>query len=114
MKILTEPKNALCKQYQKLLSLDGIELEFEEASVRAIAQKAIQQKSGARGLRAIIEGVMLDTMFELPSREDVSKCVITDASVKGEEKPTLILGERKKVAPRRRTRLPQPQESDVG
>ena len=108
VKILTEPRNALCKQYQKLLSLDGIELEFKDESLRAIARQAIERKSGARGLRAIIEGVMLDTMFDLPSRPDVTKCVITDKAVTGEEKPQLVLGEKKALpTPRRRSRTPK-------
>jgi len=92
--ILTEPKNALCKQYKKLLDMDGIELTFEEDAVRAIARQAIERRSGARGLRAIIENVMLDTMFELPSQEDVTGCVITVDSVNGKSKPQLVRGER--------------------
>ena len=100
--ILTEPKNALCKQYQKLLGLDGIELTFEEDAVRAIAQMAIERKCGARGLRAIIEDVMLDTMFDLPSRKDVSACTITAASVRKEEEPRLTLGARRKPTRRRK------------
>ena len=103
VQILTEPKNALCKQYQKLLGLDGIELIFEEDAVRAIAQKAIERKCGARGLRAIIEEVMLDTMFDLPSRKDVKSCTITAAAVRGEEKPVLTLGRRRKPGRSRRT-----------
>ncbi len=88
-RILTEPKNALCKQYVKLLDMDGIELTFEPEAVRAIARQAIERKCGARGLRAIIENIMLDTMFELPSEEDVTGCVITADSVAGLAKPTL-------------------------
>ena len=92
VRILSEPKNALVKQYQKLMELDGIELDFAPEALSAIAQQALERKSGARGLRAIIESVMMDTMFELPSREDVAKCVITEKSVKGEAKPVLIEG----------------------
>ena len=103
VQILTEPKNALCKQYQKLLGLDGIELTFEEDAVRAIARKAIERKCGARGLRAIIEEVMLDTMFDLPSRKDVKSCTITADAVRGEEKPVLTLGRRRKPGRSRRT-----------
>ena len=88
-RILTEPKNALCKQYVKLLDMDGIELTFEPEAVRAIARQAIERKCGARGLRAIIENAMLDTMFELPSQEDVTGCVITADSVVGLAKPIL-------------------------
>jgi len=102
VQILTEPKNALCKQYQKLLGLDGIELTFEEDAVRAIARLAIERKCGARGLRAIIESVMLDTMFELPGLHEVNACVITEKAVNGEEKPVLKNGLRHKPGRSRR------------
>ncbi|WP_461200179.1 ATP-dependent protease ATP-binding subunit ClpX [Anoxybacillus sp. TBDG-1] len=89
--ILVKPKNALVKQYEKMLELDDVELEFEEEALREIAKRAIERKTGARGLRSIIEGIMLDVMFELPSREDVQKCVITAETVRGEKAPLLIL-----------------------
>ena len=79
--ILTKPKNALCRQYAKLLSMDDVELEFTDEALKAIAHKAMARKSGARGLRAIIEEIMTDTMFELPSLENVKKCVITKDAV---------------------------------
>ena len=88
-RILTEPKNALCKQYVKLLDMDGIELTFEDEAVRAIAKMAIERRCGARGLRAIIENTMIDTMFELPSEEDVTACIITADAVNGKAKPIL-------------------------
>ena len=91
MQILTEPKNALCKQYQKLLDMDGIELTFEPEAVRAIAKQAIERRCGARGLRAIIENVMLDTMFELPSLPEVTGCIIDENAVNG-GKPRLVEG----------------------
>lgn len=87
IEILTEPKNALVKQYQKQLSLDKVELEFEEDALKAIAQKAIQRETGARGLRSIIEKVMLDVMYEVPSRDDVAKIVITEDNVEGVNEP---------------------------
>ena len=90
MRILTEPKNALVRQYSKLLSFDSVELEFTEDALRTIAKQALERKSGARGLRAIIEGVMTDTMYELPSMENLKKCVITKEAVLGQAKPTLI------------------------
>jgi len=102
VQILTQPKNALCKQYQKLLGLDGIELTFQEDAVRAIAKQAIERKCGARGLRAIIENVMLDTMFELPGMHEVNACTITAASVEGKEKPLLSNGLRRKTTRSRR------------
>ena len=79
--ILTEPKNALVKQYQKLLAMDGVELKFTPDALEAIADKAIERKTGARGLRAILEETMLDVMYEIPSREDVGLCTITKECV---------------------------------
>ena len=103
VQILTQPKNALCKQYQKLLGLDGIELTFQEEAVRAIAKQAIERKCGARGLRAIIENVMLDTMFDLPGMHEVNACTITADAVSGKEKPLLTNGLRRKPGRARRT-----------
>lgn len=91
VEILTKPKNALIKQYQKLLELDQVELEFEDNALTEIAKKAIERKTGARGLRSIIEGIMLDIMFELPSREDIQKCVISAETVKSGAAPKLVL-----------------------
>ena len=92
VKILTEPKNALVKQYARLMELDGMELEFEPAALREIAHMAIERKSGARGLRAIMEKALLDTMFELPVREDIAKVVVTPHVIRDGEKPTLVPG----------------------
>ncbi|HFH6644421.1 TPA: ATP-dependent Clp protease ATP-binding subunit ClpX [Streptococcus agalactiae] len=89
VRILTEPRNALVKQYQTLLSYDGVELEFDQDALLAIADKAIERKTGARGLRSIIEETMLDIMFEIPSQEDVTKVRITKAAVEGTNKPVL-------------------------
>lgn len=91
VQILTEPKNALAKQYQKMLELDGVELEFDEGALVEIAKEAIERKTGARGLRSIIESTMLDVMYELPSREDVKKCIITAKTITDKEKPKLLL-----------------------
>lgn len=91
IEILTKPKNALVKQYQKMLELDDVELDFEEDALKEIAKKAIERKTGARGLRSIIEGIMLDVMFDLPSREDITKCVITKETVVDNGVPKLIL-----------------------
>ena len=90
VRIIKEPKNALYKQYQKLLSLDGIELEFEDEAFRAIAHLAVERETGARGLRAILEGIMLRPMYMLPSENDVEKVIITAGFVKGEEELTII------------------------
>ncbi|MGD6974180.1 ATP-dependent protease ATP-binding subunit ClpX [Bacillus altitudinis] len=91
VEILTKPKNALVKQYTKMLELDDVELEFEEDALSEIAKKAIERKTGARGLRSIIEGIMLDVMFDLPSRDDIEKCVITGATVADGVPPRLVL-----------------------
>lgn len=90
VQILTEPKNALVKQYQKLLELDHVELEFTTEALRYIAQEAIKRETGARGLRSIIEGVMLDVMYDLPSRNDVTRCVITEEAVQKSTPPVLV------------------------
>ena len=85
--ILVEPKNALIKQYKRLFELDGVKLEFEPTALNAIAKRAIERKTGARGLRAIMEDVMLDVMFDIPSHDDIDKCTITEAAVTKAEKP---------------------------
>jgi len=90
IEILTEPRNALTKQYQKLFDMEGVELEFREDALRAIARKAMQRKTGARGLRTILENVLLDTMYELPSMANATKVVVDDAVVTGETKPYVI------------------------
>ena len=96
VRILTEPKNALVKQYRRLFEIDGVELEIEEDALRAVAQKAIQRKTGARGLRGILESVMTDIMYEIPSRDDVEKCIITKAAIEEGVRPTLVLKDPKK------------------
>jgi len=90
IQILNEPKNALTKQYQALFKLEGVDLEFREEALRAIAKKAMERKTGARGLRSIVEGVLLDTMYDLPSQDSVSKVVIDESVIKGESAPLLI------------------------
>ncbi|QPC47085.1 ATP-dependent protease ATP-binding subunit ClpX [Mangrovibacillus cuniculi] len=90
IEILTKPKNALVKQYVKMLELDDVELQFEEGALAEIAKKAIERKTGARGLRSIIESIMLDVMYELPSREDIHTCVITKETVLNQAPPKLL------------------------
>jgi ATP-dependent Clp protease ATP-binding subunit ClpX len=101
MQILTEPKNALIKQYQKLFEMEECELEFREEALYTIAKKAMERKTGARGLRTILETVLLDTMYELPGMKDVSKVVIDEAVINGEARPYLVYegNEYKKAAP---------------
>ncbi len=90
IQILTKPKNALVKQYKKLFQMDDVELEFEEEALVEIAKSAMERKTGARGLRSIIESIMLDIMFEIPSREDIVKCIITKETVTDGVRPTLL------------------------
>ncbi|MEG2511955.1 MAG: ATP-dependent Clp protease ATP-binding subunit ClpX [Acetivibrio sp.] len=90
VRILTEPKNAIVKQYKKLFEMDGVELDFEEDAIREIAKRSVERKTGARGLRAIMESSMMDSMYRIPSDETIQKCIITKASVAGEEEPKLL------------------------
>ncbi|MBI4691032.1 MAG: ATP-dependent Clp protease ATP-binding subunit ClpX [Nitrospirae bacterium] len=90
VKILTEPKNALIKQYQKLLSFDNVRLRFTDTALKAIAKKATQRKTGARGLRAILEEVMLDVMYEIPSQKGIKECLINEDTITKKERPILI------------------------
>ena len=89
VRILTEPKNALLKQYQALFDLDGVKLEFTEDAVRAVAKKAVAQKTGARGLRSILESAMMDVMFDIPSDETIGICAITEDVVNGKSAPQI-------------------------
>ena len=98
VQILTEPKNALVKQYQRLFSMEGTELEIRPGALNAIARKALKRKAGARGLRSILEQALLDTMYELPSLNDAEKVVIEENAINGEGKPLVIYGEKPKVA----------------
>lgn len=88
--ILTEPKNAIIKQYKKMFAMDNIELEFDEEALKEIASKAYMQKTGARGLRSIIENVMLEIMYDVPEEKDITKCIITKEVILGQGKPVLI------------------------
>ncbi len=92
VRVLREPKNALLKQYWKILNMDGVELEFTDEAVDAIAAQSIERNTGARGLRAILEEIMLDIMYEIPSRKDIEKCIITKESVVDRKPPELVLG----------------------
>jgi len=95
VRILLEPKNALIKQYQKFLEIDNVQLEFKEDALEAIAKEALKRNTGARGLRAIIEGIMCNVMYEVPSRSDVTKCTVTKEAVLNREEPILVTVERK-------------------
>lgn len=97
VEIVTKPKNALVKQYKKLFELDGVELEFEQDALEVIVDKAIERKTGARGLRSIIEEIMRDVMYDIPSNPKIEKCIITKQTVEGLEKPKVIINENKEV-----------------
>ena len=94
--ILTEPRNALVKQYQKLLEMDGVKLTFDEGALRLIAKEALQRKTGARGLRSIIEGIMRNVMYDVPSVEGVSACRVTKEVVEKKKDPVLTLDKKTK------------------
>ena len=95
--IVTKPKNALVKQYQKLFELDNVTLEFEPEAINLIVDKAIERKTGARGLRSIIEEIMRDIMFEIPSNPNIEKCIITKETVKNGEAPRLVINNNREV-----------------
>jgi ATP-dependent Clp protease ATP-binding subunit ClpX len=96
--ILTEPKNALVKQYKKLLEMDNVELEFSNEALNHIAEEAIKRNTGARGLRAIIEDIMRDIMFEIPTREEIAKVIINEEAINS-KKPELVMAEGEKRTP---------------
>ncbi len=98
VRILTEPRNALTKQYQKLFAMENVELEFRDNALRAIARKALARKTGARGLRSIIEHVLLDTMFDLPTLQNVTKVVVNEDCISADNRPLLIYADQPKVA----------------
>ena len=98
MTILTQPKNALVKQYQQLLQLDGVELEVRDDALRAIAEKAKERKTGARGLRSIMENALLETMYELPSKEGVKKVSVDASTINESARPLYIYEESEKSA----------------
>jgi ATP-dependent Clp protease ATP-binding subunit ClpX len=99
VQILTEPKNALSKQYKRLFEMEGSEIEFREGALRAVARKAMERKTGARGLRSIVEQVLLDTMYDLPSFDNVAKVVVDEGVITGESEPLILFeGDRRRVA----------------
>ena len=95
--IVTKPKNALVKQYQKLFKLDNVDLEFEQEALNLIVDKAIERKTGARGLRSIIEEIMRDIMFEIPSNPKIEKCIITEETVRNGEPPKIIINNNREI-----------------
>ena len=98
MRVMTEPKNSLIKQYQKLLKMDGVKLEFTEAALRAIAREATTFETGARGLRSIIEGIMNNVMYNIPSQPEIYKCLIDEETVTKKTPPALFTAPGKNAA----------------
>ncbi len=103
VQILQEPKNALIKQYQRLFEIEEVELEFREEAIEAIAELAMKRKTGARGLRTVLEKTLLDTMFDIPSTEDVKRVIVDEAAVKGDSKPFLVYDSESKKASKKKT-----------
>ena len=114
IRIVTEPKNALIKQYQKLLQLDNVELEFEPEALDLIVEKAIERNTGARGLRSIIEDVMRDIMFDIPSNPKIEKCIITRATVEKKEAPILVMNEGKAKSKEQITKKEEASKNKLG
>ena len=112
-KILTEPKNALVKQYKKLFEMDDVELEFKPEAINAIVEKAIERKTGARGLRSIIEDIMRDVMFDIPSNPNIEKCIITEKTVLENSEPEVVINENKKAKEivKNKRQVPKKQET---
>ena len=113
IKILVEPKNSLVKQYQKLFEIDNVELIFEKEALEAIVEKAIERKTGARGLRSIIEEIMRDIMYEIPSNPNIEKCIITRDTVLGNSEPQIVIGEDKKVKIKKARQMPKNKEKET-
>ena len=103
IEIMTQPKNALIKQYKKLFDMDHVKLEFEDGAISAIVDKAIERKTGARGLRAIIEETMRDIMFEIPTNNEITECIVTEETVKNGSEPKLVLNEVEKTSVAKKT-----------
>ena len=113
MRILTEPKSAICKQYMKLFELDGVELEFDEDALRAIAKITMERKTGARGLRSIIEKSVTDLMYEVPSNEEIAKCIITKETVEGTGEPEIVCSDSPRPRKSFVKRHPKPNNGEI-
>jgi ATP-dependent Clp protease ATP-binding subunit ClpX len=90
VRILTEPKNALVRQFQRFFGLDSVELQFTDDGLKAVAEEAIRHKTGARGLRTVLEDTLMEVMYEIPSRPDVKKCVVSAETIKNRQRPLLL------------------------
>src|SRR5439155_8862950 len=114
VRILTEPRNALIKQFQRFFTFDGIELHFAEEALGSVADRALERDTGARGLRSILEEVLLEVQFELPSRADVTKCVVTKETIEKNLKPTLVTEAAKAAKSRQKARTRAAAEVELG
>jgi ATP-dependent Clp protease ATP-binding subunit ClpX len=99
IRILQEPKNAVLRQFQRFFSLDGVELVFTQDALEAIADEAITHKTGARGLRTVLEDTLLDVMYEVPSRTDVQKCIVSEETIRNRQRPLLVTSSGQEIAP---------------
>jgi ATP-dependent Clp protease ATP-binding subunit ClpX len=97
-KIFVEPKNSILKQYAKIFEMEGVKLKFTEGAIQAVAEEAIKRESGARGLRAIVEDIMMDLMFQIPSREDIQEVIVTEESIRKREASLIVLKPKEKIA----------------
>jgi ATP-dependent Clp protease ATP-binding subunit ClpX len=97
-KIFVEPKNSILKQFSKIFEMENVKLKFTEAAIGAIAEEAIKRESGARGLRAVVEDIMMDLMYQIPSREDISEVVVTEEAIRNRESSLIILKPKEKIA----------------
>ena len=115
IEILKEPKNSLIKQYQKLFEIDGVELIFEEDALAAIVDKAIERKTGARGLRSIIEERMRDIMFDIPSNPNIEKCIITKQTILNNEAPDIVVNnnKQKQQKGKKKRQVPESEEKET-
>jgi ATP-dependent Clp protease ATP-binding subunit ClpX len=112
--ILTQPKNALVKQYQRLIEMEGTKLEFTDAALKSIAKLAIARKTGARGLRSILENLLLNTMFELPDKENVEKILIDDEVVDTDKEPIFVYADKKKAKKTKKKDEKEEDEKETG
>ena len=99
IRILQEPRNAVLRQFQRFFSLDGVELQFTQDALEACADEAIRHKTGARGLRTVLEDTLLDVMYEVPSRSDVQKCIVSGETIKHRQRPLLVTASGQEIAP---------------
>lgn len=114
IRILKEPKNSLTKQYDKLFELDGVQLEFQDEALETVARKSLERKTGARGLRAIMEHTLMDLMYKTPSDDTIRKCIVTKEAVEGTGEPEIIHGRPRLLQKSRTQNIPFEKERQAG